>query len=207
MTKIQSQKHTTQSVSLEHTLDHITEKLVQTRPAAAYSSALLPIYSIYLTLIRLARVEGSILDQRWKVDISFFSLKMVLHLLAGLWSAACIAKYHQYRRSDSARMERVYTLKLELQQMCVQDPIDCHCLWGISRNFSVSCDDCSCTSLRVHTTHSSTRTVHPEAVYFGSAVRIGSYVWSFLLKASNRFSARVSDGLHTSGPRAGFLVG
>ena len=51
--------------------------------------------------------------------------------------------------------------------------------------------------------------VHPEAMWFFGATRtllLGWYACIFLWWASTRFSARVSDGRHTSGPTAIFLL-
>ena len=43
-------KWVSQQLSPEHALNHITAESILTRPAAAYSSALFPMFSIYLTL-------------------------------------------------------------------------------------------------------------------------------------------------------------
>ena len=54
-------------------------------PVATYFSALFPMFSVYFRCSRSTeqRLEGSILDQRWKVDIRLFSLEMALRFLPG----------------------------------------------------------------------------------------------------------------------------
>ena len=76
-------KHTKKWVSPKHVLGHITAKSMQTPPVATYFSALFPMFSIYFQWSQSNEqgLEGSILDQRWKVDIRLFSLEMALRLL------------------------------------------------------------------------------------------------------------------------------
>ena len=58
---------------------------MQTPPVATYFSALFPMFAVYFRRSRSTeqRLEGSILDQRWKVDIRLFSLEMALLFLPG----------------------------------------------------------------------------------------------------------------------------
>ena len=57
----------------------------KTPPVASYISSLFLMFAIYFRYSRSTeqRLEGSILDQRWKVDIRLFSLEMALRFLPG----------------------------------------------------------------------------------------------------------------------------
>ena len=73
-------KHKKKWVSPKHSLGHITAKSMQSPPVATYFSSLFPMFSIYFHCSQSTeqRLKGSILDQRWKVDIRIFSLDMAL---------------------------------------------------------------------------------------------------------------------------------
>ena len=68
------------------------QKSMQTPPAATRFSALFPMLPILLTSAQCSqstehRLEGSVLDHRWKVDIRLFSLETALRFAFSHWSA------------------------------------------------------------------------------------------------------------------------